>query len=409
MTSNLQKTVLPNGVRILCEPLTHVQSAAVGIWCQTGSRMERDDEAGISHLIEHMLFKGTSNRTGREIVEAIEGRGGHLNAFTDREVTCFYARVLGEEAIRGLDVLSDMIANSKIEPADLEVEKRVVQEEIRKYHDSPEELVHDLHAQHRWGDHPLGKPIIGTSESVGSFQRENLVDYMARRYRGDRVVVAAAGNLDPDEMVTAAERALGSLSEGGDLPERLAPVFAQNFVKHVKDVEQVHFCLGTQFVDVYSERRQVGVVLDAILGGGMSSRLFQEIREKRGLAYAIGSYISLFREGGAFTVYGGTSSESIDEALSVVREELARVVNERVDDVELERTKNMLCGEMVLGLEGMSARMSRMARNELTYEREVPVEEALEKIRNVTAKDVQELAAEFFMPEGQTVTLVGPA
>jgi predicted Zn-dependent peptidase len=408
MPSPAEKVTLPNGVRVVFEPVTHVQSVAIGIWCQTGSRLETEKEAGISHLIEHMLFKGTASRSAERIAQEIEGRGGHLNAFTDREVTCYYARVLSADLGIALEVLADMFVNSKLDHADLDLEKGVVQEEIKKYEDSPEDHIHDLHAQSRWGDHPLGRPVIGTHDSVGSFTPDHLRSYMKRRYAAGKTFVAAAGNLQPDELCGVAERFLNPLRSDFQLPNEAPPVGKPGEHYLAKDVEQVHFCIGGDAVSVYDERKYALSVLDAILGGSMSSRLFQEIREKRGLAYAIGSYAALYREGGSFTVYGGTSPRTYDDVRVLVQNELDKIREEPVPDEELERTKSMLKGNLVLGLEGMSSRMHRLARNEMIFGRDIPVEETVAKIESVTAEQVQSLASEFLAPPSLTVTAIGP-
>jgi predicted Zn-dependent peptidase len=405
---SVQKFVLRNHVRVVCEKLTHVQSVAIGVWCQNGSRMEADGEGGISHLIEHMLFKGTPTRSAEEIAQSIEGRGGHLNAFTDREMTCYYARVLADDLENAVDVLGDMYQNSSIEPAELELEKSVVQEEIRKYEDSPEDHIHDLHARERWGDHPLGRPVIGSHESVGSFTHDKLRDYMGRRYGGGATVVAAAGNLEPEKLRDAVERSLGSLSEGNALPEFHAPTSRPGEKLIPKEVEQVHFCIGGDSVPIDDKRRFAVSVLDAVLGGSMSSRLFQEVREKRGLVYAIGTYTALYKLAGSFTIYGGASPTKFAELRKVVADEVAKIRTELIPADEMERAKRMMAGNMVLSLESMSARMHRIARNEMVHGREIPIEETLAEIEAVTPEAVRQLAAEFLQEDKLTTTAIGP-
>lgn len=370
--------------------------------------MESDSEAGISHLIEHMLFKGTKRRTAEQIAQDIEGRGGSMNAFTDREMTCYYVRVLADDVENAFDVLSDMYLHSKLAPEDLELEKSVVQEEIRKYEDSPEDHIHDLHARMRWGDHPLGRPIIGTHESVGSFRRENLQDYMSRRYVAGKTIVAVAGNVETDRVEEIAEKYFESLKDDFDLPLEPPPKSNPGEFLIPKEVEQVHFCIGGDGVNIYDERKYAMSVLDAVLGGSMSSRLFQEIREKRGLAYAIGSYMAPYREAGALTIYGGTSLKTFGQVREIVRQEIAKLRAEAVPEDELQRAKRMLTGNLVLGLESMSARMTRMARNEMLFGREIPVEESLSKINAVTSQDVQALANEYLNPDYLTTTAIGP-
>ena len=279
----MTKHTLDNGVRIVVDSVSHVQSAAVGLWCRTGSVHEHDDEAGITHLIEHMLFKGTQKRTAKEIAEAIEGRGGALNAFTDKESTCYYCRVLADDIENGVDVLTDMMLHSLIDGEELEREEHVVVVEIKRSEDEPESHVHELHIENRWGNHPLGKPIIGTRESVESFRPDNLRTYMDRRYRGENVLLAVAGNVDTDQLLGWAKDRLGGIAAGGDPKDYDKPkgMAAKNEIS--KDVEQVHFCMGTDACSVLDSEIYQLRVLDAVLGGGMSSRLFQEIREKRGL------------------------------------------------------------------------------------------------------------------------------
>ncbi len=407
--SSLVKFEMPNGVRVLVEPVSHVQSAAIGLWCQTGSRHERDDEGGITHLIEHMLFKGTERRTAKEIAEAIEGRGGHLNAFTDKENTCYYSRVLADDVENAIDVLSDMVLNSLLEPEELEREKGVVLEEIKRGEDEPSEHVHDLHMQARWGRHPLGKPVIGTRESVGAFERDDLAKYLDRRYRGGNLLLSVAGNVDPDSVRRWTSERLEAVQPGNGDPQCARPKGSHGYRYAAKDVEEVHFCIGTDGVSVHDDDLYSMAVLDAALGGSMSSRLFQEIREKRGLAYAIGSYSLTYGAGGAFTVYGGTGRQTWDQVQELARIEFDKAMADGLDEDELERTKRNICGNIVLALEGMSARMMRNAKSEMHYGREVPVEETVAKIEAVTNDAVVSLARRILPVDEISVTAIGPA
>lgn len=371
--------------------------------------MEKDEQAGISHLIEHMLFKGTERRTAEQIAQEIEGRGGHLNAFTSKETTCYYARVLSDDLDVALDVLSDMFLNSLFDSDELEKEKRVIQEEIRKYEDSPEELVHDLHSQNLWRGHPLGRPIIGTHESVGSFRREDCLNYLSERYVAGKTLVAIAGNHDPDAARSTVERLLGGLERDFEMPEeppaRTPPT--ESLVE--REVEQVHFCIGGEGPNSYHEERYSMAVLDALLGGSMSSRLFQVIREQRGLAYSIGSYKAAYREAGAFTIYGGTSKENFEEVRVLVRQELERLRTEDVPEEELERAKRLLIGSMVMALESTSNRMRRLASNELTYGREIPLEEVIAAVQGTTREDLRSLSERYLDPDSMSLTAIVPA
>jgi predicted Zn-dependent peptidase len=407
--TNLSKITLSNGVRILVEPVSYVKSAAIGLWCKTGSRHETDNEAGITHLIEHMLFKGTPTRTAKEIAESIEGRGGVLNAFTDKESTCYYCRVLSDDTANGIDVLTDMMLHSNFDAKELETEEGVVCEEIKRSEDEPSDHVHELHLGYRWGQHELGKPIIGTEESVMSFRREHILEYMDRQYRGENVLLSVAGNVDPDQIKEQAEKVLGKLKSGITESQvtRPAGVAAINEIK--KDTEQVHFCIGSDAISIYEEELlPVMSVLDSALGGSMSSRLFQEVREKRGLVYSIGSYSLTYGAGGAYTVYGGTSKKNWEEVKAIVRTEFDKIMATGLEAEELDRTKKSLSGHLVLALEGMSSRMMRMSRSELNFKRDITVEESLERLNKVTNAQVIELARRILDPSLVSTTALGP-
>jgi predicted Zn-dependent peptidase len=405
----IRKVVLDNGVRVLVEPIHHVRSVAIGLWCKTGSRHEHSGEEGITHFIEHMLFKGTSRRNAMQIAEAIEGRGGMLNAFTDKEQTCYYCRVLAGDVESAVDVLADMMTGSLLDPEEIEREKTVVLEEIKRGEDEPGDHVHDLHMQARWGSHPLGKPVIGTRETVSSFQRADIVKYIDRQYRGENVVLAAAGYVEPEDVVRMAREWLGGIQPGASDEPPPRPRGSAGVLDVHKPIEQVHFCIGTDSSSVYDADLHTSVVLDGILGGGMSSRLFQEIREKRGLAYSIGSYGLTYSSGGALTVYGGTAKEYWPQVRELVRIEFDRLIREGPSDDEVERVKRNVSGNLVLALEGMSARMMRMTKNELNHEREVPIEETLAKIEAVTVDQVAELAGRILTEDKVSTTTIGPA
>lgn len=407
--SNIQKITLENGVRILVEPVTHVQSAAIGLWCKTGSRHENENEAGITHLIEHMLFKGTPTRTAKQIAESIEGRGGMLNAFTDKESTCYYCRTLSDDATNGIEVLTDMMLHSNFDPEELEREEEVVCEEIKRGLDEPGDQVHELHLSNRWGDHPLGKPIIGTEESVRSFRRENIVTYMDRQYRAENVMLSVSGNVDLESIRAAAEATLGKLPSGASNGEMTRPEGTGAMNQITKDTEQVHFCIGTDGISIYDEHElPVMSVLDSALGGSMSSRLFQEVREKRGLVYGIGSYTLTYSSGGAFTVYGGASMKHWEEVKEITRREMDKIMKDGLEPDELERVKKMLAGNLVLALEGMNSRMMRMSRHEFNYGRQVGIEETLERLRSVTNEQIVEMANRILPESRVSTTAIGP-
>lgn len=405
---SVQVSKLANGVTLVVEPITYVQSAAIGLWCKTGSRHEFDNEGGITHLIEHMLFKGTEKRTAKQIAEEIEGGGGSLNAFTDKEATCYYCRVLSSEVENGIDVLTDMVLHSLIDSEELGRERQVVLEEIKRGEDEPESHVHEVHLENRWGSHPLGRPIIGTKESVSGFTDTDLRTYMERRYRGDNLVLSVAGNVDPAQVKSWAETRLGGVAPGGSATDPTRPVGANGKNEMKKDVEQVHFCIGGDACAVSDDRLYILRVLDGILGGGMSSRLFQEIREKRGLAYSVGSYSLNYSSGGAFTIYGGTSPDTWEQVQELVDAEVAALIKDGPEAGETDRVKRNLSGNLALALEGMNARMHRNARNLLIFGRPIPIEENLAKLNAVSDAQVQDMAAEILRPEAMSTTAIGP-
>ncbi len=405
---NISNTRLSNGLRVLVEPVDYVKSAAIGLWIGTGSRYETASEAGISHLIEHMMFKGTKSRTAKQIAEEIESSGGSLNAFTDKEFTCYYARVLSEDVADALDVLSDMVLNSLHDPEELEREEMVVLEEIKRHEDQPEELVHDLFMQTAWGEHPLALPVIGTAESVSAIRRDDILKYLNRRYAPNRIVISVAGNVDPEMILRFAESQLGQIDGTSDMIKTHAPTVHKESMTISRDIESVHFCLGGAGFSQHEDDKYTIAVMDTILGGSMSSRLFQEIREKRGLVYAIGSYAVSYAEGGVIVIYGGTSMSNFEQVKELSRIEMDKFCQEPLPEDEVEKAKNQLRGNMVLGLEGMSNRMTRMAKNELYFERIIPIEETVEKINAVTTADIHRIAQVCLNPNKMALTTIGP-
>ncbi len=409
LTENIQITTLANGVRVVSESVPYVQSASIGLWVGVGSRDEEEQIRGISHFIEHMLFKGTKKRTAREIADAIESRGGHLNAFTDKEITCYETRVLSDDLNLSLDILSDMFRNSLFEPDELEREKRVVLEEIKMYEDTPEESVHDIFMQTLWRSHPLGKSVIGTDKTVSALTRDNLVDYMKTRYCPDRIVIAAAGNLDHADLVSMAESKLNDLT--GKAPERAArKPRSSGKSKQVRkrDVEQVHFCMGSTAFGKKDKKRFSLSILNNVLGGNMSSRLFQEIREKRGLAYSIGSYARSYQDAGFFCIYGGTSPQTYEQVLELTHIELEKIKKHGMSEDELTKAKTQIRGALVLGLESMSSRMNRYGDSLLSYGRVVPIAEILSEYNAVSHESIAEAAEQVLNGAELTLTAIGP-
>lgn len=403
-----QRARLPNGLKIICESIPYVHSVSIGIWVGTGSRYEDPKYNGISHFIEHMLFKGTSRRTTKQIAEAIDAVGGQLNAFTTKEYTCYYAKVLGEFLHLGIDLLADMFTNSLFAQEEIAKEKLVVLEEIKSFEDSPDELVHDLLAGAVLKEHPLGWPILGTPETMARIDRQVIMEYLIQHYTPDNIVIAAAGNLQIDQIIAEVERSFSKLE--GKFEPKLPPLpaYSPQTVLKSKDTEQVHLCLGTRGYNRKHEDKYAVFVLDSILGGSVSSRLFQELREERGLVYVTGSNHSAFRDTGIFSIYAGTSLKNYDEVVRVIKQEVKRLYSEIVSDLELNRAKEQLKGNLLLSLESTSNRMSRLAKIELYQDQLLTPEESVAKVEAVTPEDVRRVAGEMFEAKEPVITAIGP-
>ncbi len=407
-TENIKITTLPNGIRVVSETLTYVQSIALGLWVGVGSRDETDRLRGISHFIEHMLFKGTKTRTARELADSIESRGGLINAFTGKETTCYEARILAEDLPLALDILTDMFRNSLFDAEEMEREKRVVIEEIKMYEDMPEDSVHELFEATLFPNHPLGLPIIGTEATVSGTSRDDILAYIETLYRPDRIVIAAAGNLSHEHLVELVNQKLGEMVGTAPTREKIAPVAAaEKILQNKRDVEQVHFCLGTSAYSKYDKERFPLSILNNVLGGNMSSRLFQEIREKRGLAYSIGSFARTYLEGGVFCIYGGTSPETFAQVQELTSIECKKVLESGISDDELTKAKTQVRGSLVLGLEGMSSRMSRYGESLLSMGRIMPIEEVITEYESVTHERIAEVAAKVLDEARWTHTAIG--
>jgi predicted Zn-dependent peptidase len=408
----VRRTVLPGGLRVITETMPTVRSAAFGIWSAVGSRDEAPADAGASHYLEHVLFKGTRRRSALEISAAIDAVGGDLNAFTAKEYTCYYARVLDADLPLAVDVVSDMVADSVNRPEDVEAERGVILEEIHMRDDDPGDLIHDEFSTALYGDTPLGRPILGTEDSINALSRDRIHGYYRERYVPSRLVVSVAGNIDHDEVVGLVSRAFAEHLGGDAAPAapRLdgapAPLDPRSVVID-KDTEQAHIILGGAGVSRTDDRRFALGVLNAALGGGMSSRLFQEIREKRGLAYSVYSYTAQYADSGIFGVYAGCQPAKAEEVLSICRDELGKAAEESLTGEELERGKGQLRGAMVLGLEDTGSRMSRIGKSELVYESLLPVDEVLARIEAVTLDDVRSIAREV-LSAPQALTVIGP-
>ncbi|MDQ6767310.1 MAG: insulinase family protein [Candidatus Eremiobacteraeota bacterium] len=402
------KTVLDNGIRVITEQVESVRSVAMGLWVGVGSSHEEAPVRGISHLIEHMLFKGTPTRSARQIAETMDSVGGNLNAFTDKEVTCYHGRVVDAHTSLAFELLSAMFRDAKFDPADLRNEQQVILEEIRMYDDSPDEVSQDLFLRTVWAGSALGEPTIGYAETVSAITRESIKAYMAQRYTPDRVVVTAAGSLEHAEFVKLVASWLGSMDGKFDGAEPPPPAFRPAIAGKNKDCEQVYVLIGAEGTNASDERRYPLSMLDAILGGGMASRLFQEIREKRGLAYSVYSSHNAYRNGGIFSISASTSPKNSQEVLSLIRHELTKIADEGVSADELQRAKEHIKGSLLLSLESTSTRMIRLGRSELNIGRHIPTAEVTARIDAVTKEEVDELARRLFAPQRLALTVLGP-
>jgi len=403
----ITKTTLPNGVRILTEEIPCFRSVAIGIWVPVGSRDEADEISGVSHFIEHLLFKGTSHRTAKQIAEALDAVGGQLNAFTTKEYTCYYARVLDEHFDLAADILVDMLFNSLFSPDDIERERNVIIEEIKMYEDTPDEMVHDVFAGAIWKGHALGRPIIGSAEAVASLSRDSILDFYTKHYRHGQVIVAAAGNINHDRVVDKLAPLFAQLNGSGFLRKLERPVPQQEVSCRQKDTEQVHVCVGTQGLRLDDDQLYVLQVINTVLGGGMSSRLFQEIREQRGLVYSVYSYHASYHDTGLFAIYAGLSKENVNLVLDLIARELGKIRTEGIGEEELRRAKDQLKGNFLLSLESVTARMSRLGKLEMYLGKIIPPEEVVQRIEEVTPEQVRSLAATLFRADRLAMATVG--
>ena len=402
------RTVLENGIVVITEKIDTVRSVALGVWVAAGSRDERDDEAGVSHFIEHMMFKGTKSRSAMEISEAFEQLGAEVNAFTSKEYTCYYSRVIDKHAPDAFGILADMVTDSVMDEDACKSEREVVLEEISRAEDTPDDKVHDLFAQALWPDHPIGQPVLGRVDTVGGFLPPAIFSYTGRRYRSGDVVVAAAGNVEHADVVRMVTDLLADLPAGPRAERTLAAPGAGRHVDVLtKDTEQAHICWGTLGLPAAHEDRFVMGVLDTVLGGGMASRLFQEIREKRGLAYAVFSYHGQYVDTGCVTIYAGTRPDNTVQVVRLISDEVDKVLADGITAAELDRARESMKGSLVLGLENTSNRMMRLGRSEMGGTEILSIDQLVERIEAVTLGDVLRVAADT-LGGARTLAVVGP-
>jgi predicted Zn-dependent peptidase len=405
---NIRRQVLPHGLTVITEQMEHIRSASIGIWLETGSRDETPQSNGISHFIEHMVFKGTKHRTAEEIARQVDSIGGNMDAFTSKECICFNVKVLDEHVPLALEILSDLVLYPNFTDEDIARERGVILEEIKMDEDNPDYLVHEIFTQNFWKDHPLGKPILGTKETVKKFERQAVLDTYTHRFAPGNIIVAAAGHLDHDQFVDLVVKHFEHLKPAQNGFHSPAPKIVPRIVlRNKKALEQVQLCIGVPAYPIAHEKRYAGYILNTLLGGGMSSRLFQNIRERQGLAYSIYSDLNPYRDTGCMAVYAGTSLASAAKVVQSVVGEFRDLKIRPVPEEELRRSKDQLKGSLMLSLESSTARMSNLARQEMYFDRFQDLDELVQKIEAVTADDLQSLAQEFFKTESVAVTVLG--
>ena len=405
---NIRRQKLANGLTIITEQMQHIRSASIGVWLQTGSRDEAAEWNGISHFIEHMVFKGTKHRTAEEIARQVDSFGGNMDAFTAKECICFNVKVLDEHIPTALDILSDLVLNPVFDAADIARERGVILEEIKMDEDNPDYLVHEIFTQNFWKDHPLGKPILGTKETVKRFERDPVLDAYAHRFAPGNIIVSAAGNLDHDKFVALVTRHFEHMQPMSNGFHSSKPkIVSRIILRNKKALEQVQICIGVPAYPIAHEKRHAGYILNTVLGGGMSSRLFQNIRERQGLAYSIYSDLNPYRDTGCLAVYAGTSLASAAKVVQSVVSEFRKLKTESVPEEELRRAKAQLKGSLMLSLESSTSRMSNLARQEMYFDHFYDLDELIQKIEAVTAEDLTTLANEFFQTENVAVTALG--
>jgi predicted Zn-dependent peptidase len=401
------RDVLPNGLRLLTERMPHVRSVSIGVWLARGSRHEPQEQSGIAHFVEHMLFKGTATRSAEDIAQTIDSIGGQMDAFTAKEYASYYIKVLDEHLPLAVDVLADIVRRPAFTQEDIEREKKVVLEEIKMVEDTPDDLVHELFTENFWVGHPLGRAILGTRETVEALTQTALRRYFESAYTAPNMIIAAVGNVEHARVRDLVDRAFGTVSSDAEGLSSMPPHVKPCIVIRHKDLEQSHICLGTSSYQQDHADRYSSYVLNTVLGGSMSSRLFQNVREKRGLAYAVFSGLSAYRDAGSMTIYAGCANHAIEELIDVVVAELKRMKDELLPESELRRAKDHLKGSLMLNLESTSSRMSHLARQEIYFDRQFGLDETLEGVERVTVEEVRRIARDLLKNGALAATILG--
>ena len=408
MDYSVNKTILANGIKVITRKMPHLRSVSMGVWVNVGARDESTVESGISHFIEHMIFKGTKKRTAFQIAKEFDAIGGHTNAFTSIENTCYHAKVMYAHLDTMVDILSDVFLNSVFDNKEVENERAVILQEIGMAEDNPDEYIHILSGMNFWGKNSLGRSVLGSRENIKSFNSDIIKRFFHRFYQPERIVVSVAGNLEHSHFLDIAGPVFESVQPGNDYSERIAPDEHCKVEIHYKDLEQIHICLATNGMSITDPRRYAYSLLNTIIGGNMSSRLFQEIREKRGLAYSVYSYASSFVDTGMFGIYTGVAPENMQKSIQLILEEISKISKTRVDSNELRYAKEYTKGNLMLASESNDNQMVRMAQNETHFGRYIPMEEIINNVEAVTEDDILELAESLFQSNRFALTLLGP-
>jgi predicted Zn-dependent peptidase len=403
----IDKTVLPNGVTVVSKKMPHVRSVSMGVWVNVGARDETEDQSGLSHFIEHMIFKGTARRTAYQIAKAFDAIGGQTNAFTSMEYTCYHARVLDAHVETMVEILSDIFLNSIFDPEEVDRERPVILQEIGMVEDSPEEYLHQVAGRDFWGNHPLGRSILGNRENIQKFSAQSIRAFFHRFYHPERIVIAVTGNVDHGAFVDLVGPAFGSIHNGHDLPERHRPDISPVARAYQRDIEQTHICLSTPGLPITDPQRFAFSLINTLMGGNMSSRLFQEIREQRGLAYSVYSFMAAHEDTGMFGIYAGVHPDNAEQTIDLAVDHLKRIAREPVSLEELQDAIEFTKGNLCLAAESVDNQMVRLAQNEIHFKRYIPISEVIQQVESVSPDDIRRLAAQLFKSERTALTVLG--
>jgi predicted Zn-dependent peptidase len=403
-----RKDTLTNGIRVVSETLPKSRSVSIGVWVKVGSRHEQQKIGGISHFLEHLFFKGTEKRTAKDIAIEMDSLGGEMNAFTTQETTTYYAKVVDEHLPIVIDILSDIFLSSKFDPAEMEKERKVILEEIKGVEDTPDDYIHELFTNLVWPDNPLGRPILGTKETIKGLRHEDIISYINDYYSAKEVIISVAGNFEHARLIELLNNSFGKCMRSGIQKQESPPVFTPAVTVKKKQLEQVQLCMGCKGLHYTHEDRYVIAALNTVLGNSMSSRLFQEIREQNALAYSIYSYVTSYRDTGLLTIYAGASPANALEVVRLVLKELKKIKQEGITPAEETRVKNQIKGSLILSLESSNSHMSRIARQEIYYGKHVTMDDIIKGVEKVTREDVQRLAQQLFTRENIALALLGP-